>query len=49
MREITDALVSIEKLKVQGTIAAERMNTFKNVTSNASLLFKNGSANTLKS
>lgn len=46
--EISDALVSIEKLKVQRTIAAERVNTLKNATSNASLLFKNGLANYLE-
>jgi outer membrane protein, multidrug efflux system len=46
--EISDALVSIEKLKVQCTIASERVSTLKSATSNASLLFKNGLANYLE-
>jgi NodT family efflux transporter outer membrane factor (OMF) lipoprotein len=46
--EISDALVSIEKLKLQSRIANERVNTLKKATSNASLLFKNGLANYLE-
>jgi len=46
--EISDVLVSIEKLKLQSNIATERVNTLKKATANASLLFKNGLANYLE-
>jgi multidrug efflux system outer membrane protein len=46
--EVTDALVKIEKLKQQQAIAADRVKTLQQATSNASLLFKNGLANYLE-
>jgi len=46
--EVSDALVSIEKLKTQQTIAADRVNTLQKATGNANLLFKNGMANYLE-
>ncbi len=46
--EVSDALVKIEKLKQQQTIAAGRVSTLQHATSNASLLFKNGMANYLE-
>ncbi len=46
--EVSDALVKIEKLKQQQTIAAGRVSTLQRATSNASLLFKNGMANYLE-
>jgi multidrug efflux system outer membrane protein len=46
--EISDVLISIEKLKLQSDIATERVNTLKKATANASLLFKNGLANYLE-
>lgn len=46
--EVSDALVKIEKLKAQQTIAAKRVTTLQQATANASLLFKNGLANYLE-
>ncbi|MDB4904375.1 MAG: transporter [Mucilaginibacter sp.] len=46
--EVSDALVKIEKLKEQQTIAANRVNTLQHATTNANLLFKNGMANYLE-
>ena len=46
--EVSDALVKIEKLKQQQSIAANRVKTLQQATSNASLLFKNGMANYLE-
>ena len=46
--EVSDALVKIDKLKEQQTIAANRVNTLQQATSNANLLFKNGMANYLE-
>jgi multidrug efflux system outer membrane protein len=46
--EVSDALVKIEKLKQQQTIAANRVNTLQSATHNANLLFKNGLANYLE-
>ena len=46
--EVSDALVRIEKLKVQQTIVASRVNTLQHATGNANLLFKNGLANYLE-
>jgi multidrug efflux system outer membrane protein len=46
--EVSDALVKIEKLKQQQTIAANRVITLQHATSNANLLFKNGLANYLE-
>lgn len=46
--EVSDALVSIEKLKTSQTIAADRVNTLQKATGNANLLFRNGMANYLE-
>lgn len=46
--EVSDALVSIEKLKSQQAIAADRVSTLQKATGNANLLFKNGMANYLE-
>lgn len=46
--EVSDALVKIEKLKEQQSIAANRVNTLQHATTNANLLFKNGMANYLE-
>ncbi|MBW4891007.1 efflux transporter outer membrane subunit [Mucilaginibacter sp. HMF5004] len=46
--EVSDALVSIEKLKVQQVIAANRVSTLQKATGNANLLFRNGMANYLE-
>ena len=46
--EVADALVKVEKLKEQETIAATRVSTLHNAVGNASLLFKNGMANYLE-
>ncbi|MBL4674741.1 MAG: efflux transporter outer membrane subunit [Mucilaginibacter sp.] len=46
--EVSDALVKIEKLKAQQTIAANRVSTLQQATGNANLLFKNGMANYLE-
>lgn len=46
--EVSDALVKIDKLKQQQTIATNRVNTLQQATTNANLLFKNGMANYLE-
>jgi len=46
--EVSDALAKIEKLKTQQVIAANRVNTLQQATSNANLLFRNGLANYLE-
>jgi multidrug efflux system outer membrane protein len=46
--EVSDALVQIEKLKVQRSLVANRVNTLQQATKNANLLFKNGMANYLE-
>lgn len=46
--EVSDALVKIEKLKLQQAIAANRVNTLQQATKNANLLFKNGMATYLE-
>ncbi|MFD1258070.1 TolC family protein [Mucilaginibacter terrae] len=46
--EVADALVRIDKLNQQQTIAANRARTLRQATGNAGLLFKNGLANYLE-
>jgi NodT family efflux transporter outer membrane factor (OMF) lipoprotein len=46
--EVSDAMVKIEKLKQQQSIATSRVNTLQHATTNANLLFKNGMANYLE-
>lgn len=46
--EVSDALVKIEKLKSQQTIAADRLKTLQKAISNSNLLFQNGMANYLE-
>jgi outer membrane protein TolC len=46
--EVSDALVKIEKLKAQQSIAADRVTTLQHATTNANLLFRNGMANYLE-
>jgi len=46
--EVSDALVKIEMLKAQQSIAINRVNTLHHATANADLLFKNGMANYLE-
>lgn len=46
--EVSDALVSIDKLNEQQIIAANRTKTLQQATSNANMLFKNGMANYLE-
>jgi multidrug efflux system outer membrane protein len=46
--EVSDAMVRIEKLKTQQSIAATRVNTLQQATNNANLLFKNGMATYLE-
>ncbi|MES2772663.1 MAG: efflux transporter outer membrane subunit [Bacteroidota bacterium] len=46
--EVSDALVKIEKLKEEQTVAASRVNTLQKAISNADLLFRNGMANYLE-
>jgi NodT family efflux transporter outer membrane factor (OMF) lipoprotein len=46
--EVSDALVRLQKLKEQQAIAANRVKTLQQATSNASMLFKNGLANYLE-
>jgi outer membrane protein, multidrug efflux system len=46
--EVSDALVKIQKLKEQHTIAADRSNTLQQAITNADMLFKNGMANYLE-
>lgn len=46
--EVSDAMVKIEKLKAQQTIAEDRLKTLQKATSNSNLLFQNGMANYLE-
>lgn len=46
--EVSDALVKIEKLKVQQDITANRVNTLQQAIPNADMLFKNGMATYLE-
>jgi multidrug efflux system outer membrane protein len=46
--EVSDALVRIDKLKSQQTIAASRVSTLQQATKNANLLFSNGLATYLE-
>jgi multidrug efflux system outer membrane protein len=46
--EVSDALVRIEKLKVQQTIITDRVNALTQATGNANLLFQNGMATYLE-
>lgn len=46
--EVSDALVKVNKLKEQQTIASTRVNTLQQAIGNADLLFKNGMANYLE-
>ncbi|MBZ5856622.1 efflux transporter outer membrane subunit [Flavihumibacter profundi] len=47
VEEISNALISVEKLKTQSEVATARAETLQNVTRNAMLLFKSGMANYL--
>jgi multidrug efflux system outer membrane protein len=47
VEEVSNALVSVEKLRIQSEIATARADTLQNVTRNAMLLFKSGMANYL--
>jgi outer membrane protein, multidrug efflux system len=47
VEEVSNAIVSVEKLKIQSEIASARADTLQNVTLNAMLLFKSGMANYL--
>ncbi len=47
VEEVSNALVSVEKLNTQHQIASARADTLQNVTRNAMLLFKSGMANYL--
>ena len=47
VEEVSNALVSVEKLKLQTQIATARADTLQNVTRNAMLLFRSGMANYL--
>ena len=46
--EVSDALVKIEKLKTEKSIAVNRVNTLQKAISNANMLFSNGMANYLE-
>jgi multidrug efflux system outer membrane protein len=46
--EVSDAMVKIEKLKAQQTIAEDRLKTLQKAISNSNLLFQNGMANYLE-
>lgn len=46
--EVSDALVTIDKLSAQRTIVASRVNSLHQATRNANLLFKNGMATYLE-
>jgi len=46
--EVSDAMVKIEKLKAQQTIAEDRLKTLQKAISNSNLLFQNGLANYLE-
>jgi multidrug efflux system outer membrane protein len=46
--EVSDAMVKIEKLKTQQSIAEDRLKTLQKAISNSNLLFQNGMANYLE-
>lgn len=46
--EVSDALVSVEKLKLEQAFAAERVANLQKATTNADMLFKSGMANYLE-
>jgi outer membrane protein TolC len=46
--EVSDALVTVEKLKEQHNIATQRVNTLRKATMNANMLFESGMANYLE-
>lgn len=46
--EVSDALVKIEKLKTEKSIAVNRVNTLQKAVTNANMLFKTGMANYLE-
>lgn len=46
--EVSDAMVKIEKLKAQQSIAEDRLKTLQKAISNSNLLFQNGLANYLE-
>ena len=46
--EVSDALIKIEKLKVQQEITANRVQTLQQATANSKMLFQNGLANYLE-
>ena len=46
--EVSDALVRIEKLKTEQSIAVNRVNTLQKAIKNANMLFKTGMANYLE-
>jgi outer membrane protein, multidrug efflux system len=46
--EVSDALVTVEKLKEQHTIATQRVTALQKATSNANMLFQGGMANYLE-
>jgi len=46
--EVSDAMVKIEKLKAQQSIAEDRLKTLQKAISNSNLLFQNGMANYLE-
>lgn len=46
--EVSNAMVKIDKLRSQQTIAQNRVSTLQQATNNANLLFKNGMANYLE-
>lgn len=48
VREVTDALVQLDKLQEQQTIAGSRLTTTREAVSNARLLFRSGLANYLE-
>lgn len=48
VREVTDALVQLEKLQQQQTIAGSRLQTTQEAVNNARLLFRSGLANYLE-
>jgi len=48
VEEVSDALVKLDKLKAQRTLAADRTSVLLKATQNSQLLFKNGMANYLE-
>ena len=48
VREVSDALVRIDKLKMEHTIAVNRVNTLQKAIRNANMLFQTGMANYLE-